>query len=162
MKQEIERKFLLSKLPEEVADQEPVIIKQGYLSVDSGREIRVRARSDQPGGDKYYLTVKDGLGLSRAEVELALSVDQFELLWPLTAAQRLEKSRYIYAYGIYKVEIDVYEQAFAPLILAEVEFESSEASAAFTPPAWFGQEVTTEANYANAAKLLARVRNGAY
>lgn len=39
---------------------------------------------------------------------------------------------------------------FAPLAMAEVEFPTAAAAHAFTPPAWFGREVTEDPAYTNA------------
>ena len=46
-------------------------------------------------------------------------------------------------------EVDVYEGRLSGLRVAEVEFPSEEASHRFAPPAWFGEEVTGDARYAN-------------
>jgi CYTH domain-containing protein len=49
------------------------------------------------------------------------------------------------------IELDVYTGALDGLVLAEVEFSSEAASAAYEPPAWFGPEVTEDLRYANRA-----------
>jgi len=36
-------------------------------------------------------------------------------------------------------------------VYAEVEFDSVEEANAFTPPAWFGKEVTEDGSFTNAA-----------
>jgi CHAD domain-containing protein len=48
-------------------------------------------------------------------------------------------------------ELDVYRGSLKGLRVVEVEFPSVEASAAFTAPAWFGAEVTTDPAYKNQA-----------
>ena len=47
------------------------------------------------------------------------------------------------------IELDVFEAPFQGLVLAEVEFSSEEQALAFTPPAWFGQDVTFSKKYHN-------------
>lgn len=39
-------------------------------------------------------------------------------------------------------------------VIAEIEFDSHEAMADFTPPDWFGLEVTEDHNYSNASLAL--------
>ena len=46
-------------------------------------------------------------------------------------------------------ELDIFEGRFAGLILVEVEFDSVEQAESFTPPAWFGKEVTYDKRYHN-------------
>ena len=43
------------------------------------------------------------------------------------------------------------EGPFAPLVLAEVEFPDEAAANDFRPPEWFGEEVTYDPAYTNAA-----------
>ena len=40
------------------------------------------------------------------------------------------------------------------LIIAEVEFDSPESLTGFTPPGWFGTEVTDDGRYSNASLAL--------
>ncbi len=47
------------------------------------------------------------------------------------------------------VEMDVFEGAYKGLILAEVEFPTEAAALAFTPPDWFGRDVTFTGEYSN-------------
>jgi adenylate cyclase len=54
-------------------------------------------------------------------------------------------------------EVDVYAEALAGLLTAEIEFASTEASAAFAPPDWLGAEVTGDARYAHPSLALAGV-----
>ena len=52
------------------------------------------------------------------------------------------------------IELDVFSGAHDGLVLAEVEFESTEALEAFEPPEWFGPEVTDDGRYTNAGLAL--------
>jgi CYTH domain-containing protein len=45
--------------------------------------------------------------------------------------------------------MDVYSGALQSLVTVEVEFESEETSRAFSPPAWFGRELTGDVRYSN-------------
>jgi CYTH domain-containing protein len=148
---EIERKFLLHELPPATADIEPTRIDQGYLAITDDVEVRVRAR----GGD-HLLTVKGGRGEVRTEVTLLVSPEQFDHLWALTAGRRIRKQRWVLPPGRdpqaeVEVEVDRFEDDHDGLLVAEVEFASEDASRAFTPPGWFGSEVTGDDRYRNAA-----------
>jgi CYTH domain-containing protein len=72
-------------------------------------------------------------------------------LWPLTEGRRVIKRRYRIpiASGL-TAELDVYKGVRAGLQVVEVEFSSESQASAFTPPPWFGQEVTHDARYTNA------------
>jgi CYTH domain-containing protein len=146
---EIERKFLVDRLPPGAGEGER--IEQGYLAVgDDGVEVRVRRR-----GDRTVLTVKSGPGMVRTEEELPLDARAFDSLWPLTGGRRIEKRRHLVALedGL-TAEVDVYDGPHAGLLTAEIEFPSVEASEAFAPPAWLGDEVTGDRRYANQALAL--------
>ena len=47
------------------------------------------------------------------------------------------------------VELDIFEDDLAPLVLAEVEFPDEESANAFVPPDWFGEDVTFSGKYHN-------------
>ena len=142
---EIERKFVLAALPDDLSRHAGERIDQGYLAVaEDGVEVRVRRR-----GDATVLTVKSGPAHVRVEEEIPIERSRFEALWPLTAGRRLTKTRYRVPLGDVTAEVDVYAGALDGLKIAEVEFGSEEASAHFTPPAWFGREVTGDPRYAN-------------
>jgi CYTH domain-containing protein len=141
---EIERKFLLDELPRALAFARRKAILQGYLALDGDTEVRVRRSA---GGDT--LTIKHGSGEVRVEEELALDGRQGDALWELTDGRRMQKTRREMRVDGMLVEIDEYSGGLDGLIVAEVEFDDEEAARAFTPPAWFGREVTGEAAYAN-------------
>jgi len=143
---EVERKFLLDTLPDDIEQQPNNLIRQGYVVTDASNEVRVRAK-----GENYYLTIKQGSGLSRNEVEMAISEDQFNMLWELTVNKRVEKIRYDYQGPASLIEIDIYNNGLSPLKVAEVEFSSVEESRHFIPPPFFGREVTEDKSYKNAA-----------
>jgi CYTH domain-containing protein len=146
---EIERKFLLTELPADVAGSPATRLRQGYLSIGEHDEVRIR---DAGGG--FTLTAKSGAGMQREESETALTAPQFEALWPSTEGRRIEKCRHILAEGDLVYEVDVFEGALEGLVLAEVEFHTLQAARAFEPPRWFGAEVTYDIGYSNASLAL--------
>jgi CYTH domain-containing protein len=147
--QEIERKWLVQDLPG-LGDLKYEQIIQGYLAISSdGAEIRIRRK-----GDKCFETVKSQGGLTRNELEIEISQDQFLALWPATEGRRLEKCRYTLTEKGYQVELDVYQGLLEGLVVAEIEFGSAEESRRFSPPTWFGNEVTNDKHYTNSSLAL--------
>jgi len=143
---EIERKFLVDHPPLELAVQ-ATTLRQGYLAVDATRQSSVRIRQ---AGDRCTLTTKaqvPGLGMvARHEVEIPLSIRDFEALWPLTAGERVEKQRYLIPLGNLTAEVDCFDHG---LQMVEVEFQTLEAAQVFEPPSWFDREVTNDPQFTN-------------
>jgi adenylate cyclase len=146
---EIERKFLVRKLPPDLTSYPHNEISQGYLvSLDDGLQVRLRQS-----GERYSLTFKRGTGNVREEREVELSAEQFDALWPATEGKRLVKTRYEIPLDDRTVEIDLYHDRHEGLIVAEVEFEEEAAANCFQPPLWLGDDVTGDPRYSN--QLLA-------
>jgi adenylate cyclase len=141
---EIERKFLVRDLPDDLEWLDERALRQGYLALDGGTEVRVR---DDAGA--WRLTVKHGGGLRRVEEDIELDARRGDVLWGLTEGRRVEKRRRRMPYGSAMLEVDVFEGDLAGLVVAEVEFPGEEPARAFVPPAWFGREVTDEDAYKN-------------
>ena len=148
MNTEIERKFLVSQLLPDIGPGKAV--RQGYLT--PARETRATVRVRLVDNLHAFLTIKSGLELSRIEVELPLNIDQFETLWPLTEGRRVVKTRYEIALPAGRIaEFDIYEGHLSGLMTVEVEFDSEADARLFVPPSWFGQDVTGDPRYQNAA-----------
>ena len=142
---EIERKFLLKRLPDKLKRSRHYIIEQGYLATEpAGRQVRLRKK-----GNTASLTFKVGRGAHREEREIRLSPKQFAALWPGTAGRRLRKLRYEIPWNNLLIEIDVYRGKHAGLVVAEVEFPDRVTCSKFKPPPWFDREVTGEKRYSN-------------
>ena len=146
---EIERKFLVRKLPEQLASFPHADIDQGYLAIASGG-VQVRLRK---AGEKHSLAYKRGRGNAREEREIELTAEQFAVLWPGTEGKRLTKTRYDVPLGTHTVEIDVYTGRHKGLIVAEVEFEDEQSARTFQVPDWLGRDVSHDRRYSN--QLLA-------
>jgi adenylate cyclase len=143
---EIERKFVLNEIPGADVLGPGESLRQGYIAEEDDVAVRIRISERSA-----TLTVKAGAGLSRTEVDKAISRDEAEALWPHTLGRRIEKTRHRVAQGDHVAEVDVYAGALSGLCTAEVEFDSVDDAAAFAPPAWFGREVTGQAEWSNAA-----------
>lgn len=141
---EIERKFLIKKLPENLKEYPFHIIEQAYLCTDP--VVRVRRQDDE-----YYMTYKGKGLLAREEVNLPLNQSAYEHLKEKADGNIISKTRYLIpdSDGIHTIELDVFDKPFAPLVLAEVEFESIEAADAYQMPGWFREDVTDQHAYHN-------------
>ncbi len=140
---EIERKFKVKEMPD--LNLYPYKqLKQGYLNTKP--VVRVRKEDDE-----YYLTYKGKGSLAREEYNLPLNKESFEHLIVKADGRIISKKRYLIPYDKFTIELDVFEGDLAPLVLAEVEFETTEEALAFVPPAWFGEDVTENHNYTNSS-----------
>lgn len=145
---EIEQKYLVRHLPENLGDFEQIKMIQGYLSKIP--VIRIRKSNEN-----YILTYKSKgnqeLGVVvNEEVELPLTKEAFDHLKYKTDDHLVYKTRYKIPLGEYTAELDIFEQQLQGLIIVEVEFPSIDAAKVFTPPEWFGANVSDEGRYSNA------------
>lgn len=139
---EIERKFLVKQLPKNLSDYPCLQIEQGYLTTDP--VIRIRRQNED-----YILTYK-GRGLMvREEHNLPLTKEAYETLKPKIEGVLITKKRFCIPFDPYTIELDLFENDHAGLIVAEVEFPSEAEALSFTPPDWFGEDVTQKCEYQN-------------
>lgn len=145
MGREIERKFLVAGDGWKGSDGGSRI-RQGYLSIDPDRTVRVRRK-----GDGAWITIKGrSSGATRAEYEYAIpEADADEMLDTLSIPAVIDKVRHVVRFGGHDWEVDVFEGANAGLVVAELELDSEDQE--FERPPWLGEEVTGDGRYANAA-----------
>ncbi|MGI9087042.1 MAG: CYTH domain-containing protein [Chthoniobacterales bacterium] len=148
---EIERKFLVKILPNDLADFPHEEIAQGYLALEEGG-VQVRLRKKAAA---YSLTYKRGDQRAREEREIALSAEQFAALWPATQGRQLTKIRYDVPFGERTIEIDVYTGRHEGVIVAEVEFPDEKSCRDFVSPEWLGEDVSGNSRYSNVVMALA-------
>ena len=144
---EIERKFLVSG--DTWRDMgKPILLRQGYLSVDPDRTVRVRI---EDGG--ATLTIKGrSTGATRSEWEYPIPLaDATELLDHLCQQPLVEKYRRRIEFDGNIWEVDEFLGANAGLVVAEIEL-ASEAQA-FEKPDWIGEEVTHDRRYFNSSLI---------
>ena len=143
MGKEIERKFLVTG--DAWRTGECSDYRQGYLSIDKQRTVRVRVA-----GDTAFLTVK-GItkGATRAEYEYPIPVtDAQAMLETLCLRPLIEKRRYRIQYNGMTWEIDEFLGENAGLVVAEIELETAQQP--FDKPGWVGEEVTSDPRFYNA------------
>ncbi len=140
---EIERKYLLASLPENLEEYPSKKIKQAYISTKP--TIRIRKQDDE-----YILTVKGSGQIKKIEYELFISKEEFKNLLEKTEGYIIKKTRYLIPiHNDLTAELDVYHKDLDGLYTVEVEFTSEEAYENFTPPSWFGKDVSLDKHYKN-------------
>ena len=153
---EIERKFTVKKLPDDLDNYEVHIIEQGYLSVVPA--IRVRRQDEN-----YYMTYKchkdfagmlsetsDG-DIGKVEYNMPLDKASYDHLVEKADGNVIRKKRYVIPIqnGL-NVELDIFDKPFEGRVLAEVEFPDEETAAAYKPEDWFDEDVTGDVRWSNA------------
>lgn len=166
---EIERKYLLDRLPPLPPGAEQWAIEQGYLLPAAQKfEVDVRRgtlaandvefafgrlrRTGMPDGSIVLThTVKTGSGVRRSEHEREITAREFELHWPRTEGRRIRKTRWRVPHGDVVWEIDDLENGW--IALAEVELETPDQPV--SPPGWLAphivREVTDDPSFTNSA-----------
>ena len=140
---EIERKFLIKSLPENLDSYPCRHIEQAYLCKNP--IVRIRHMDDE-----YILTYKSGGMMARQEVELPLNKDSYEHLKTKADGTIITKKRYILPLSDHlKIELDIFEGMLKGFIMAEVEFASVEEAESFIPPSWFIKDVTFDSDFHN-------------
>lgn len=146
---EIEKKFLVKYLPEDLEKYPYDKIEQGYLC--GNPVLRIRKRNNE-----YILTYKSREGVEKAagvcaciEEELALTEESFFHLKEKTDGIWIKKTRYQIPYEEFIIELDIFHEDYEGLVLAEVEFKSLTQSEKFIPPEWFGENVSDDMRYSN-------------
>lgn len=140
---EIERKFLIKKLPDNLTSYKARKIEQAYLCTDP--VVRVRRNNDD-----YYLTYKSKGMIVREEYNFPLTKEAYGHLLAKADGNIITKTRYeIPEKDNLTIELDVFEGKFDGLLLAEVEFASEEEALGYIPPEWFGEDVSNSTKYHN-------------
>lgn len=141
---EIERKFLVHHELWNALDKPiPNFLKQGYLSTDPNKTLRVRATND-----KGFITIKGKThGMSRLEFEYEIPKHEALALLENFTEQNIEKYRYLITHQDKTWEVDVFKGANEGLIVAEIELKSE--TEMFDKPTWVHTEVTDDPRYYN-------------
>ncbi len=154
---EIERKFLVNG-DSWRQGATGVLYRQGYLSTDKMRTVRVRIA-----GARAFLTIKGhAQGIARPEFEYEIpQEDAAQLLDGLCLQPLIEKRRYLVDYQGLRWEVDEFLGDNAGLVVAEIELDH--ADQAVVLPTWVGREVSDDPRYFNSSLIAhpyCRWRNG--
>lgn len=138
---EIERKFLVKG--DGWRTGKPTLYIQGYLNSDKNCTVRVRIAEPDA-----MITIKGSrVGISRAEYEYPIPVEDAKEMLNLCVGPLVEKHRWFYTDGELTWEIDEFFGPNKGLVVAEIELLHEDQS--ITLPDWVGQEVTEDARYSN-------------
>ena len=158
---EIEKKFLVKVMPENLSVYPKVEIEQGYLS-SRNPVLRVRRSNND-----YFLTYKSRYGILEAndsdslisnEVELPISSEAYYHLLEKADYNIIRKTRYLIPLEDNLIaELDVFHGILESLIFIEVEFPAEDSAKNFIPPSWFGGDVSLNDSYKN--NYLIRIDN---
>lgn len=170
---EIERKFTIRALPDNLADYTCLQMRQAYLCTEP--VVRIRQEND-----RYYLTYKGSGLMAREEANLPLTKEAFHHLLPKADGLVITKDRYVIPIKTpefdrdalirfakeedpsagkeqilkelsrlqLKIELDIFTVP-RDLIMAEIEFPSIAIAKAYQPPDWFADDVTNDPRYHN-------------
>jgi len=144
---EIERKYLV-KSEQWRGTGHHVPMRQGYLSTDPDRVVRVRTA-----GDRGYLTIKGrARGARRAEFEFEIPLADANEMLALCKGTLVEKQRHTIDVSGFRWEVDEFAGANAGLVVAELEVadEAEFERALAAAPEWLGEDVTDDSCVSNA------------
>ena len=144
---EIEKKFLIESDIEKFLQNLPFKeIFQYYINIEDNEE-RYRKKDD-----KFFHTIKRATYnyLVREEFEIECSKAEFENNKDRMIGNMIHKLRYNFDLDEGLVaEIDVFKEQLEGLVLVEVEFKTEEQAVNFTPPSFFGKDLTDDKKYKN-------------
>lgn len=144
---EIERKFLLNKLPDNLETYEKIDLEQAYISTEP--VIRVRKKVSAK-SEKYILTVKSTGLMSRQEFELDMEEKAYNNLIHKADGNIISKSRYLIPLEKeLTLELDIFHGIFDGLVMGEIEFTDEETAKKYTPPEFISEEVTFDTRFHN-------------
>ncbi|MBQ7557501.1 MAG: CYTH domain-containing protein [Lachnospiraceae bacterium] len=142
---EIERKWMIKKMPDDLSGYESIGMEQAYLNISP--TVRIRRENDV-----YFLTYKGiGEGIAHTEYNLPITKEAFEHMLPKADGIVIRKTRYVIPLeGGLKAELDIFKEPYEGLRIVEVEFDSLEEAEAFKAPDWFGEDVSNDPRFKNA------------
>jgi adenylate cyclase len=146
MGNETERRFLVHGEGWRKSAKKEVEYRQGYLSLDPDRNVRVRASADDA-----VITIKGKRhGLTRSEFEYAIPLEDASLLLSEVCQKPLiYKTRFTIPANRQKWEVDEYQNENQGLIIAEMELRGNGHRT--SKPEWIGEEISGDERFSNAA-----------
>ena len=146
---ESERKFLVADEAWRLGVEASLSLCQFYVAAAPDRSVRVRIRDRR----EARLTLKFGSsGRHRHEYEYALPFEEAEEMRAFALGTVIDKVRHHVRHRGRLYEVDVFEGAFAGLVVAELETPDEVPDADL--PSWLGREITGESAYYNASLAL--------
>lgn len=156
MNKEIERKYAVSYLPEDLKIEKVINIEQAFIYRDINTIIRIRKIKNifdkaEENNVEYIYTVKtkgdiqynDNYNVGKKyEIECNIEKEQYEKLLKNKISNIIEKTRIVCPIeNQLKAEIDIYHNYLKGLLTVEVEFPNEEIAKSFVKPNWIGEEL---------------------
>lgn len=142
---EIERKFLVKDESWRAAIRSAATLRQGYLAIDGGMNVRVRTD-----GTEAWITIKGpATGLKRPEFEWPVPTAEADQLLDLCQGRVVQKTRYKVMVNHHVWEVDEFAGSNAGLVLAEIEMADEHER--IDVPGWVGREVSGDRRFENAS-----------
>jgi len=145
--EELELTYLMKNIPDGLFDSPSKRIVDHYIPLES-KHPTLRLRKN---GEKMELTKKepiaDGDSSRQLEETIPLTADEYEAIVKIPA-KKVSKARYYYPYQDRTLEVDVFDEDLAGLILVDVEFEEQGEKEKFVMPEFCLIEVTQDKNLA--------------
>jgi CYTH domain-containing protein/CHAD domain-containing protein len=146
MGNETERRFLVRGEAWRKSAKKEVEYRQGYLSLDPDRNVRIRASADAA-----VITIKGKRqGLTRSEFEYPIPLEDASLLLSEVCQKPLiYKTRFTIPANRQKWEVDEYQNENQGLTIAELELRRN--GHRISKPEWIGEEISGDERFSNAA-----------
>lgn len=151
MKQEIERKYAVNYLPEDLQIRDIIHIEQAFIYRDINTVIRIRKIQNKKSNTiEYIYTVKtkgdiesNYINMAKVyEIESHIQEKEYnELLKNKVSNMIVKKRMVIPIENKLNVELDIYEDYLDGLLTAEIEFPNEEIDNNFEKPEWLGEEI---------------------
>lgn len=133
---EIERKWIISEIPNDLLLSSPLIYERHFLFIGNDIEIRVQKK-----GNKYEFERKITKSeLSREINKFEITEAEYNLFSKNSIASIVRESYQIEEYP--EISIKKYGGRHIGLIRVEIEFENENEANLYTPLGWFGKEIT--------------------
>lgn len=150
MNKEIERKYAVKYLPDDVKIEKIQNIEQAFIYKDENTIIRIRKIENKQLTD-YIYTVKTKGDISyedtysigqKYEIESNITKELYEKLLLKKISNKITKTRMVVPIqNSLKVEIDIYYDHLQGFLTAEVEFPNEKDANQFDRPDWLGEEI---------------------
>ena len=150
MNKEIERKYAIKYLPDNIKIEEIQKIEQVFIYRDENTIIRIR-KVETKQETKYVYTVKTKGDIQydnsyqigqKYEIENNITKEMYEKLLPKKVSNQITKTRVVIPIeNKLKVEIDIYYDYLQGFLTAEVEFPDEKQANLFHKPDWLGEEI---------------------
>lgn len=155
MNKEIERKYEIKYIPDDIEIEKIENIEQVFIYHDKNTIIRIRKiESKIKDGKKsldYIYTIKTKGDIEydnnynigkKYEIESNITKEYYEELLPRKISNKITKTRLVVPIqNNLKVEIDIYYDYLEGFLTAEVEFPNEEEANKFDKPNWLGKEI---------------------